>query len=372
MQRPCKIAPGLLVLLLGAGCVSIPAAEPLPFAVDDDQLRDPRLDRELEAAAEALRSDRDLHLLVVGHADEDNTDDYNRELSRRRAEHVRARIVALLGDDADAAARIHTEARGEWDASEVGSDDAAKARNRRVELRFHYPRQCEPSFDAAFLACEWARLPEPLPPEPEPEPVAVETPPDPTPEGPQPPAAREQHRFRGPYVSGLVGYAIGSAEYLRQHVRYGAGAGYIWGFGSDFRLALGLHFDHLIDLGFLFPQPDSCAPFCAHIDRSRLRVVPELRVGGARGGVWGWIRLSAGLLLQHRESRQAIVDGSTTTLEGERWLPAGVLGIGPGVAIALTGHLFLLFEATVAYSVGRGSSGGTGIYDAGAGLGWVF
>ncbi|NVB40814.1 OmpA family protein [Pseudenhygromyxa sp. WMMC2535] len=358
-----------MALGLGLGCVSVPKAEPVSFDVNDDRLGDPRAEAELERAAAALRDDPDLHLLVIGHADEDNTDEYNRALSRRRAQRVGDYLIEQLraSGDASAATRVHLEARGEWDASDPGDDEAAKARNRRVELRFYYPRQCEPSFDADFLACEWARLPPPEPVELEAPPLqdaadVADTPP-PTPAEPKQRPAREEIGFRGPYVFGIAGYAIGSAEYLRQHVRYGAGAGYIWGFSSELRLALGLSVDHLIDVGFLFPQPDSCAPDCDRVDRSRLRVVPELRVGGSRGGFWGWLRLSAGLVLQHRE-------GSTTA--PERWSPGAVLGIGPGVAIALTRHLFLLFDATVTYSVTPGSSGGAGIYDVGAGLGWVF
>jgi hypothetical protein len=352
-----RFAPsGLLALLLGA-CVSVPEAAPLQFAVDDAVLREQALVRPLEQSAAALRDDPALHLLIIGHADEDNTDEYNRALSQRRAEHVRDRILAL---EPSVAERLHVEARGEWDASDRGTDEAAKARNRRVELRFYYPRQCQPSFDAEFLACEWARLPAPEPvtivadPPPEPEPPVVLE--------PRPAPPRERQDFRGPYLFGLGGYAISSGEYLRQHARWGLGAGYLWGFESEFRLAAGLDFDHLVDVGFLFPQPDSCRPNCDAIDRSRIRVVPELRVGGARGGIWGWLRLSAGLQLEHHEPR--------------RWTPGAVVGIGPGVAITLTRHLFLLFDATVTYSASRGTDdtgwSGAGIYDAGAGLGWMF
>lgn len=328
----------------------------MQFAVDDAELREQRSERTLEQVATALRDDPALHLLIIGHADEDNTEDYNRALSQRRAEHARARILKI---DASVAERLHVEARGEWDASDRGTDDAAKARNRRVELRFYYPRQCEPSFDAEFLACEWSRLPAP-----EPVVVAGEPPPEAEPE-PEPIAEpvrpRSLQDFRGPYVFGIGGYAISSGEYLRQHARWGLGAGYLWGFGSEVRIAAGLELDHLVDVGFLFP-PDSCDSSCDAIDRSRIRVVPELRLGGARGGVWGWLRLSAGVAFEHRGR--------------ERWVAGPVVGIGPGVAITLTRHLFLLLDATVTYSASRGTGGtgwsGAGIYDVGAGLGWVF
>lgn len=365
---------GVLLTLSGNACVSVPRAEPVQFAVDDDQLRDDRSERELDAITQAMIADLDLHLLVVGHADEDNTEDYNRALSLRRAEHVRARILATAPE---LRARVNIEARGEWDASDLGADELAKARNRRVELRFYYPRRCEPSFDAEFLACEWARLPEPAPapalePEPRPEPE-----PEPTPEPQRPPSPRLRQDFRGPFVFGLGGYAISSGEYLRQHGRWGLGAGYLWGFGSEFRIALGLQFDHGVDVGFLFAQSGACAPFCAQVDRSHMRVTPELRIGGARGGFWGWLRLSGGLVMQHHEALLANEVGQSEplVLAGARWDPGVVFGIGPGIAVTLTAHLFLLIDATVAYSVvpgGDGGGGGAGIYDVGAGFGWVF
>lgn len=378
MQRPIMLA-GTIALLLGA-CVRVPEAEPLQFAVDEAELHDARFERTLEQAAAALQDDPSLHVLIIGHADEDNTEEYNRGLSQRRAEHARDRIVASASKPTSRsmAERLHIEARGEWDASDPGLDDAAKARNRRVELRFYYPRQCEPSFDAEFLACEWSRLPAPAPVVVEVEPPNPEPDPDPSTTNAEPrePRPREGQDFRGPYVFGLGGYAISSGEFLRQHARWGVGAGYLWGLGSEVRIAAGLDFDHLVDVGFLFPQPDSCSPFCDRIDRTRIRVAPQLRVGGSRGGVWGWLRLSAGLQLEHFERSLQRVDNETVVAAPERWSAGAVLGIGPGVAITLTRHLFLLLDATVAYSASRGTEGtgwsGAGIYDVGAGLGWIF
>jgi hypothetical protein len=105
-------------------------------------------------------------------------------------------------------------------------------------------------------------------------------------------------------------------------------------------------------------------------------VAPELRIGGARGGLWGWVRLSAGLLMQHREATLAPVPGDDPMVISEaRWVPGGVFGIGPGLAISLTAHLFLLLDATVTYARVQGvdgGGGGVGIYDASLGLGWVF
>ncbi len=357
-------------MLAASGCVSVPEPAPLRFAVDDDRLRDAQAERELEAAVKALREDPDLHLLIVGHADEDNTEEYNRDLSLRRAKHVRERLLQI---DPKLESRIRIEARSEWDASVQGDDERAKTRNRRVELHFHYPRRCQPSFDSAFLACEWERLPEPVVPEPKtaetPEPETPET--SPTLVTPTR-SPRQSLDFLGPYVFALAGYSIASSEYLRQYARWGVGAGYLWGFERDFRVALGLGFDHLVDVGFLYPQSGPCAPFCSQVERSRIRVTPELRFGGAKGGFMGWIRISGGLLLQHHEREREGTPDDPMVVAPQRWDPGGVMGIGPGAAIALTGHLFLLLDAMVTYArVPAADRGGAGI-DVAAGLGWVF
>ena len=61
----------LLALLASVGaCVSVPSADPLQFAVDDAELDAPADERAIERAAATLRDDPDLHLLIVGHADD--------------------------------------------------------------------------------------------------------------------------------------------------------------------------------------------------------------------------------------------------------------------------------------------------------------
>jgi len=365
--RPAGLRATLLLLAtLTSACASVPKVEPLAFAVDSDELEAGVGEAELDAALAALQRDGELHLHLVGHADEDNVDAYNLALSRRRAEHVREQLLAR---DPELASRIDVEARGELDGAAAGSDDAAKARNRRVELRFHYPRRCEPSLDPEFLACELARLPTPEP-TPAPEPPASAAPP-PEPSEPPPPSTRK--RFVGAYLTGLVGYGVTSAEFIRQHVRWGVNGGWSWGWNSDFRIALGLGFDHLVDVGFLFPAPDSCDPFCDRVERSALRVAPELRIGGASEVFWSWIRISGGVVVQHRERQLELVEGNTRATAPEQWVPGAVLGIGPGIAFALGEHLFLEFDATASLSlVRRIRGGGTGIFDAGVALGWRF
>jgi hypothetical protein len=113
-----------------------------------------------------------------------------------------------------------------------------------------------------------------------------------------------------------------------------------------------------------------CGDFCQYIDHSRLRVTPEVRIGGSKGVLWGWVRVAGGMVVQHH---QAARDGNPPMIVAPQgWNPGGIIGIGPGVAIAVTGHLFLLIDGMVSYArVPAVDRGGAGI-DASVGLGWVF
>ncbi|MBA9003622.1 OmpA family protein [Thermomonospora cellulosilytica] len=89
-----------------------------------------RLAPRLRGASGAVR--------VVGHTDAIGSDGANLELSRRRAEAVRAELARLLG----AGARIEAEGRGETapvapNTTPDGKDDpVGRAKNRRVEITF--------------------------------------------------------------------------------------------------------------------------------------------------------------------------------------------------------------------------------------------
>ena len=61
-----------------------------------------------------------------------------------------------------------------------------------------------------------------------------------------------------------------------------------------------------------------------------------------------------------------------TLLGSQRWDPGGMIGHRPGIAVALTGHLFLLFDGMVSYArIPAADRGGAGL-DVSTGLGWVF
>ena len=83
----CVAAPLLACVMFACG--PVPTVDPVGFAVDDAKLRHQVLQTRVDEAADALYADANLRLLLVGHADEDNSDEYNLELSRRRAAAVR-------------------------------------------------------------------------------------------------------------------------------------------------------------------------------------------------------------------------------------------------------------------------------------------
>jgi peptidoglycan-associated lipoprotein len=84
----------------------------------------------LEAIADDLEATRGRHVRAVGHCCERGTNEYNFGLGDRRAESVRAYLVAL-GVQAE---RIHTLSEGEEKPADPGHDEPAYRKNRRVEF----------------------------------------------------------------------------------------------------------------------------------------------------------------------------------------------------------------------------------------------
>jgi outer membrane protein OmpA-like peptidoglycan-associated protein len=68
---------------------------------------------------------------IVGHADAIGSDNYNMELSERRAQSV----GAILLQDGIAYRRIDVSGRGEWEPIANNSSEWGRAQNRRVEIR---------------------------------------------------------------------------------------------------------------------------------------------------------------------------------------------------------------------------------------------
>lgn len=82
----------------------------------------------LDAAAKAIKESGDLVVAIVGHTDPVGTEEYNRELGRKRAEAVRDRLVSAGVDPG----RLRVESRGESETVSRSPDEYW--RDRRVEF----------------------------------------------------------------------------------------------------------------------------------------------------------------------------------------------------------------------------------------------
>ena len=84
----------------------------------------------LDAYAKVLSADRKKKLTLEGHTDERGGREYNLALGQKRAEAVQKVIVLLGGSDA----QIEAVSYGKERPAMPGNDEAAMAKNRRVEL----------------------------------------------------------------------------------------------------------------------------------------------------------------------------------------------------------------------------------------------
>lgn len=86
--------------------------------------------RFLEEAKKFLAAHKDKKLLLTGHTDSDDSAEWNLKLSKKRANIVKAKFVAL-GMPAD---RIMTDGKGEADPKASNDTPAGKRANRRVTI----------------------------------------------------------------------------------------------------------------------------------------------------------------------------------------------------------------------------------------------
>lgn len=84
----------------------------------------------IDAYAKALSADRKKRVVLEGHTDEAGGREYNLALGQKRAEAVQKALL-LLGAQST---QIESVSFGEERPAGPGSDDAAKAKNRRVEI----------------------------------------------------------------------------------------------------------------------------------------------------------------------------------------------------------------------------------------------
>jgi len=85
----------------------------------------------LKEMANVLKEYADLKVKIVGHTDADGKDDTNLDLSKHRAESVKAALAKEFGIDEN---RMETDGKGESEPIDKNDNPAGKANNRRVEF----------------------------------------------------------------------------------------------------------------------------------------------------------------------------------------------------------------------------------------------
>ena len=99
------------------------------FDFDSDALKTNARSNLSELAA-SLQRHPDVDVMIVGHTDATGTDDYNMNLSYRRANSA----AQYLQQQGVSSSRIETAGRGESEPIASNDDDAGRAENRRVEV----------------------------------------------------------------------------------------------------------------------------------------------------------------------------------------------------------------------------------------------
>nr|MBN2277558.1 OmpA family protein [candidate division Zixibacteria bacterium] len=100
------------------------------FDVDSHKIKGSSY-KTLQEIGELLQADANLRLSIEGHTDSDGADDYNANLSQKRAESVRTYLVNEFGISAD---RLEAKGWGETKPIDTNNSAEGKANNRRVEL----------------------------------------------------------------------------------------------------------------------------------------------------------------------------------------------------------------------------------------------
>lgn len=126
-----------------------PDTGPLYFGFDEHALS-ADAQRSLREVARYLQERPDVHLTVEGHCDEVGTSEYNLALGNSRALAAKRYLVALGVDEE----RVKVLSFGEERPVLFGSDDEARARNRRDELVFFSSEEAQATLDDASSALD--------------------------------------------------------------------------------------------------------------------------------------------------------------------------------------------------------------------------
>lgn len=104
---------------------------PVYFDHDKDSLK-PEYETYLKNMARIVNSHTDLRIKIIGHTDSNGTDDYNVDLSQRRANRIKDYLISQ-GVKPD---KIIIEFRGEKDPATTNETSEGKRLNRRVDFEF--------------------------------------------------------------------------------------------------------------------------------------------------------------------------------------------------------------------------------------------
>ena len=102
------------------------------FATDVHTLSDKAASRVEQVAKEIKEAASGGEVKVTGHTDDVGTDAYNMDLLKKRAGSVAEKLKSALGPSFT----IADEGKGKSQSAVEGTDDAARAANRRVEIAF--------------------------------------------------------------------------------------------------------------------------------------------------------------------------------------------------------------------------------------------
>lgn len=118
---------GIIKELMEKGSVS---TNDIQFDFNSDKIK-PSSHEIINNLGEALRKNTDLRIRIVGHTDNVGKDDYNKQLSAKRAEAVKAYIIANFEISPD---RVQTEGKGAASPTVANTTEDGRAKNRRVEF----------------------------------------------------------------------------------------------------------------------------------------------------------------------------------------------------------------------------------------------
>jgi outer membrane protein OmpA-like peptidoglycan-associated protein len=120
--------PGAVVERVGEG-IQVTFESGLLFDYDSDRIK-PTAAENLRNLARSLNNYPNTDLVIVGHTDAVGSDDYNADLSQRRAR-AAASYLASLGVSSG---RLRTYGRGETEPVGDNATDTGRQQNRRVEV----------------------------------------------------------------------------------------------------------------------------------------------------------------------------------------------------------------------------------------------